>query len=299
MSARSRPIFIVGSGRSGTSVLTWAIGQHPNIIATPETNWLTALACYLDGMYAVGLAAAPEDHLSLWNVTREKFLREFGLAVDGIVRRTFECRFPDRRTSMTDSTRNDLAWFRSLGDPKTRWIDGTPSSTGYAGVLAQMFPESAFINLVRDPSDVVKSWMGASFRHADVASSRELLNHVYHSQKAGYLVHAAFGERTIRVLFEDLIANPESVLRGILSFLEEEYSPDCIKPLARKINSSGETKPSVLREFDSVSDSGLMREMQEWYRAARDPHWRLEADASIAADCLARYAKYRIPIPVS
>lgn len=293
-----RPIFIVGSGRSGTSVLTWAIGQHPNIIAMPETNWLTAQACYLDGFYTLGLASAPEDHLSRWNITREKFFREFGVAVDGIIRGTFEARFPDRHRSMVGAAvRNGLAWFRSLNDPKTRWVDGTPSSTGYAGVLAQMFPGSAFINLVREPSKVIQSWMGASFRPADLAASQELVTHVYHSQRAGYLAHAAFGERALRVIFEDLIANPEDVLRSILSFLGEDYSPDCIKPLAEKINSSGEIKEATLNEFESIANLKLLGEMKSWYLNARGASWLIERDRKAAADELALYARCRIPIP--
>lgn len=33
-----RPIFVVGSGRSGTSVLRQALGQHPSIVAAPGSN---------------------------------------------------------------------------------------------------------------------------------------------------------------------------------------------------------------------------------------------------------------------
>lgn len=295
-----RPIFIVGSGRSGTSVLTWAIGQHPNIIVTPETNWLTALASYLEAFHDIGMAPAPTGHLSRWNISKQQFLLEFGLAVDGIILRTFEARFPDRQKSLGKAMeQKGLAWFRSLDDPKTRWVDGTPSSTGYAGVLGRMFPKARFINLVRDPVKVVQSWMGASFRHADLAEARELVAHVYHSQKAGYLTHGAFSDRTKRVIMEDLTADPEGVMRGIMEFLGEDYSPDCVKPLAEKINSSGEVKSAVLAEFAGIADFKPMAEMVSWYRSAQDENWRLESDSRAAEGALADYARYKIPIPVS
>ena len=39
-----KPIFVVGSPRSGTSILTWCIGQHPNILPQEESNWLGPFA---------------------------------------------------------------------------------------------------------------------------------------------------------------------------------------------------------------------------------------------------------------
>ena len=32
-----KPVFIIGSPRSGTSILTWALGQHPNLYPLEET----------------------------------------------------------------------------------------------------------------------------------------------------------------------------------------------------------------------------------------------------------------------
>ncbi|PYX06405.1 MAG: hypothetical protein DMG88_18450 [Acidobacteria bacterium] len=34
----TKPIFIVGSGRSGSTILTWRLGQHPNIIPQEESD---------------------------------------------------------------------------------------------------------------------------------------------------------------------------------------------------------------------------------------------------------------------
>src|ERR1051326_1981074 len=42
----ARPIFIVSTGRSGSTILTWCLGQHPNIIPQEESNWLGAFAIY-------------------------------------------------------------------------------------------------------------------------------------------------------------------------------------------------------------------------------------------------------------
>jgi hypothetical protein len=36
----NRPIFVVGSPRSETSILTWCLGQHPNILPLAESGWM-------------------------------------------------------------------------------------------------------------------------------------------------------------------------------------------------------------------------------------------------------------------
>lgn len=293
----TKPILIVGAPRSGTSVLTWCLGQHPNIMAVPETDWHTALASWADSLFKIGMVQHPTGHLSRWNISREKFFTELGIAVDGIIRRTFEARFPDRKRSLTEATvRRNLLWFRSVDDPKSRWVNGTPSASGYANVLAAMYPEGRFINLVRDPVRVVQSLMGAAFRQAGIAETNALVENVYHSQRAGHLAHAAYGDRTIRVIFEDLVADPEQSLRNILHFLDEEYAPDCIEPLAEKINSSGEVSDAVLQEFALIAGSDLMSEMNDWYRAAKDADWRIGMDAEAACDELALYARHKIPL---
>ena len=36
----NKPIFVVGSPRSGTSILALFLGYHPNIFPVPESNWI-------------------------------------------------------------------------------------------------------------------------------------------------------------------------------------------------------------------------------------------------------------------
>ena len=45
---------------------------------------------------------------------------------------------------------------RSHGDPKLRWVDGTPENSHYVYSLNMLFPKSKFIHIVRNPKKSCK-----------------------------------------------------------------------------------------------------------------------------------------------
>src|SRR5438309_11580402 len=80
-----RPIFIVGSPRSGTNILTWSIGQHPNILALEETGWMGPIAHAVAIAHAAGSARGERSQLSAMGVTRQALMSAFGGAINDVV----------------------------------------------------------------------------------------------------------------------------------------------------------------------------------------------------------------------
>src|SRR6266704_2259005 len=87
------PIFIVSSGRSGSTILTWCLGQHPNIIPQEESNWLGPFAIDAAVGYQRGSARGERGQLSANFVQREELLSILGESINELIlrhRRKFE-----------------------------------------------------------------------------------------------------------------------------------------------------------------------------------------------------------------
>ena len=81
----NRPIFVVGSPRSGTSILTWCLGQHPNIFPVPESNWMGPFAVNLAISYKVGSARALLSILSAMDISFDEFFSHIGQSINGLI----------------------------------------------------------------------------------------------------------------------------------------------------------------------------------------------------------------------
>jgi hypothetical protein len=249
-----RPVFIIGSPRSGTSVLTWSLGQHPNLYPLEETVWFGRFHTGLTESFELGTSRDDLSQLSAQKIGRGAFMQAFGRAVHGLI---MEHRnWPDANVG----SERPFARARAPDDPKARWVDGTPENSFFVDGLIELFPEARFIHLLREPASVVRSLRG--FHHiggrphtASDAYAR-WLRHV----RACVGAEEALGpERVRRVLHRNLIADPEGLVRECLQFLGEPWSADCLLPLQTRINSSG-SRPAL--PADEEADPELVAEVE-------------------------------------
>lgn len=260
---RPQPVFIVGAPRSGTSVFTWSLGQHPNLLPLEETNWLAEAAVGLGSAHAIGSLRGELSHLSAAGVELPPFMEECGKTFDAICR--------ERPKDPPGARSAAFARIRSAADPKERWVDGTPENSLNIYGLCLLFPAARFIHLVRNLDDVVRSLANFSATGAADVPVNKAYKKWLSCVSACEVAERALGpEQVLRVRYEDLVAQPEATLQRTLRFLGEEFSPDCLLPLQERINSSRVAKDFTVSLSDVDEDVlALARELDARMKADR------------------------------
>lgn len=208
----SRPIYIAGLERSGTSLIYALLGSHPAIAMTRRTNLWT----HFYGQY--GDLARPENF--------ERCLAMM-LRYKRIVRLEPD---PDRlRREFEQGERSYARLFALLGEHyaeqqgKPRWGDKSLNTERYAAPIFEAFPAARMIHMIRDPRDRFASaqtrW--GRTRGGVGAGTAMWLWSVALARRN----RALYPDRYAILRYETLIFRPEETLREICNFIGETYSP--------------------------------------------------------------------------
>ena len=151
---RAIPIFfIVGKGRSGTTLLSTILDSHPNVASATESRFLLLVWQKYKSMKKWKPEMAEEFYNSVLEDYRVKYLWEF------------EDNFISQLKNMPpETTVQDLIKMvyicRKSPFPKDKIkfiVDKNPRYTLFTGKLKSIFKEGKFIRIMRDPRDNITS----------------------------------------------------------------------------------------------------------------------------------------------
>ena len=203
---------IVGSPRSGTTLLRFMLDSHPLIAIPPETGFLI-LGAEFSGTddnarenFFRAVTAYPPD-APVWmdfQIPAEEFyaqlreLRPF-TAADGF--RLFYKMYAKR-----------------LG--KSQWGDKTPMYCRHLRAIESLLPEARFVHIIRDGRDAAVSLRSRPFSpgHDIAVQANYWRENVLIAREQG---RACKHYHELR--YEDLLREPEAKLRGVCAFLELEF----------------------------------------------------------------------------
>lgn len=216
---QEQPFFIVGSDRSGTTLLRLMIDTHPRL-RIPRESWFIS-----DLMDRLPLNSS---------LSREQQKLAFDLISNH--HRWKDWEFPDEKLkdvifSLESPKLGDLvdAVFINCGNPdnKPRWGDKTPRYVQDIDRLHQVFPHAKFIHLIRDGRDVCLSLMNTKWHGISI---EEIAGFWCEQVGAGIESGRKLGESTyLEINYKDLILNSEATLQKICQFIGEEYDPQMLE----------------------------------------------------------------------
>src|SRR6266404_4204746 len=299
----NKPIFVVGSPRSGTSILAWCLGHHPNIFPVPESNWMGDFAVNVARSYQIGAARGIFSILSAKGISHAEFFSHIGRSINSLVlkhrgdldrqrliiavQRLLKERglYLGEVTGQLDAATSasirqygiaggllyselieSLRTAASDSEYKTRWVDQTPEYSFHICGLRKLFPCALFIHIVRDVGSVVRSML--NFHRIVgthlVPNEEEAYKYWLRTVRACLKAEEAYGPHVVyRLRYTALVENPESVLRSLLDFLGEPYSAKCLEPLSERINSSN--VPPDFKSDDPATDPAIVEEARRLF----------------------------------
>jgi hypothetical protein len=212
------PFFIVGSGRSGTTLLRLMLCSHSRISIPPETWYLIPL-------------------LERFSTERPLTAAEIESAASII---TSHYRWPDMKidarefrrelSRLTEPCLRDVAQivhrWRMSAEGKARWGDKTPVYVGIVPQLARLFPDSRFIFLVRDGRDVAKSFQATHWVNRWLHDNTREWSRALECERRW--VDSELRARVLRVHYEKLVVETETTLQQVCRFIGEEFEPQML-----------------------------------------------------------------------
>lgn len=242
--ARPAPFFIVGSGRSGNTLLRAILAGHGDLAIPPES-------------YVLGPVVRDYRTLSFlpWTTLLRLVLARFHFHPQfdawetnlGRVQRTLASSPDEERSLARILDAVYRAWIRRHMPGADRWGDKTPTNVYHLPRIAAVFPDASYIHMLRDGRDVVASYLDAGlYDSTDAACERWLESVDLVRRFAASLSSDRFRE----VRYERLVTEPEAVTRGVCQVLGVAFEPVMLKHRQR-VNGLGDT--------DAEHHSGLNR----------------------------------------
>ena len=207
------PFFIVGSGRSGTTLLRMMLCSHSRISIPPETWFLLPLVKRLN----IDRALNPSEiECAIALMTEHHRWPVMNLDGDELRRRVRQ--ITDRR--LRDVV--DAAYRGHMeAHGKVRWGDKTPPYMEIVPQLARLFPGARFIHLIRDGRDVARSFQNTHWVSPWLHDNTEEWVRAMKYQRRWE--RSELRNFILHIRYEDLVLDTEATLRKICEFLGEKF----------------------------------------------------------------------------
>lgn len=203
------PFFIVGSARSGTTLLRLILNAHRDVAVPPESRFVVEL---YDGQEEVEVddflrRLSAHKRFQTWDIPIAVVRDEIGSAA---------------RVSYADAIRSTFLAY-AVANGKALWGDKTPRYVEKLDLLCKLLPEARVIHLIRDGRNVALSYADVPFGPKTVGKAAALwAKRVMAGREACPRIGA---ERYLEIRYEDLVDDTEGETKDICDFLELDFDP--------------------------------------------------------------------------
>ncbi len=214
--AGPRPLFIIGSGRSGNTLARRVLMASGGIYIPPETF---VVGDIIDGWSRAWLLSWREKvWLFCAHFEKHAHFADFGLENLNAFAQEATL-LPERSLrALFDAFYRHLA--RAHGSESLRWGDKTPYNTFHLSALRAVFPDAQYLWLVRDGRDAALSYVDAGlFDDLGAAANR------WTAANTACQSLAASNADVYRQNYESMVSDPAAEFAGICAWAGLPFDP--------------------------------------------------------------------------
>lgn len=233
----NKPIFVVGYPKSGTTLLTALLDNHPDLVVFPEE------------LKFFQRVTGPSFRKNISKQEKKAILYKFCLHKLQINRNTQDNtgnrnyagidfkHFQGQFDALFEKAENDKeillsvigAFMKSIdctGNNKKFWVEKTPYNNYYYPIISEWFPDPIILHMVRNPYDNYFSYKNKNFKNLttnrfclDVAFSDKLIKHAQKKINKYKIIQ-----------YEDLVINTEEVMHEVCNFIGINFNKTLLEP---------------------------------------------------------------------
>lgn len=253
-----RPVFVIGSERSGTTLIMAVLGCHPRL-AVPEVAWYYPR--FRPYLFTYGDLADTGNFRTLaYEMAHGLRTPYWGMKVNPA---TFADEITERALAIEQSFAGICAaMFQRYAEEvgKGRWGEKTPYNLFFVGEILDDFPDAQFVFIYRDGRDVSAEFLDSSFGPTNIYSAAELWRMGQEAVRPWR--EKLPSDQWLDIEYESFVRDPVGGLERLCAFIGEDYAEEMMEfhttPTAKR---RGQTKDNrAVSEPISDKHVGIYRE---------------------------------------
>lgn len=212
--------FIVGRGRSGTTLLSKILDGHSNIVSSPENLFIMTLyskykhfkfdssvkiKSFVDDLWR-------ESNIARWVINKEDLQSHLERI--------------DYAMSYRALCQEIYCYYTAVHKKEATLVfDKNPGFSIFTETLVKIFPDSKFIHIIREPKSNINSFLNVPFEPNNVVI---LAYRWFFYNKCIENAKLKFPDKFLTIKYEDLVQNPVHTTEKICNFLDIVYEPSML-----------------------------------------------------------------------
>lgn len=224
MSQRSQaidPVFLVGAGRSGTTLLAAIFSAHSDYACGPETQFFARLdeQALTQAISDPSWPAKAVQAMQQLTLSKASVLELFGISAADLS--AYLNKQPPSVQAMLEALTASFA--ARQGRPC--WAEKTPNHLLHLSRIRKLYPDAPIVRILRDPRDAALSLSRLPWTSDSFVANCHMWNDGYRRSRAFFDTD----HRCHTLRYEDLVQDPQGVLTRMCEAIGIEFQPSMLR----------------------------------------------------------------------